>query len=104
MSRRLILRPEAEADLREAYIWYEQQRPGLGDSLLRAVEDCLAGIRRHPMLHPAVHKEARRALTRRFPYGIFYTLGPTTITVIAIWHSSREPREWQARANGPPAQ
>ena len=71
MSRRLILRPEAEEDLREAYIWYEQQRPGLGDELLRAVDDCLAAVRRYPMMNPVVHKEARRALTHRFPYGVF---------------------------------
>lgn len=66
MSRRLIIRPEAEADLREAYAWYEEQRPGLGDEFLRAVDDCLAAIRRYPMMHPLVHREARRALARRF--------------------------------------
>jgi hypothetical protein len=31
---RLLIRPQAEADLREARNWYENQRPGLGDEFL----------------------------------------------------------------------
>ena len=30
MSRRLIVRPEAEADLTEAALWYEAREAGLG--------------------------------------------------------------------------
>jgi plasmid stabilization system protein ParE len=30
MSRRLIVRPEAEADLAEIVRWYEEKQPGLG--------------------------------------------------------------------------
>ncbi len=30
MSRRLIVRPEAEADITEAAVWYESREPGLG--------------------------------------------------------------------------
>jgi plasmid stabilization system protein ParE len=56
------------------------------------------------MVHPVVHKEARRALTRRFPYGIFYMLDPATIAVIAVFHTSRDPRQWQARLGDPTAQ
>jgi len=34
MSYRLVLQPEAEADLDEAYLWYEKQRRGLGRKLI----------------------------------------------------------------------
>ena len=34
MNWRVIIRPNAEADLREAWAWYESQRAGLGDELL----------------------------------------------------------------------
>jgi plasmid stabilization system protein ParE len=30
MSRRLIVRPEAEADITEASLWYEERESGLG--------------------------------------------------------------------------
>jgi hypothetical protein len=67
MSLTLWIRPEAEADLAEAYRWYEQQRPGLGEALLTAVDATLAGVERHPETYPLVEQTARRALTRRFP-------------------------------------
>ena len=31
MAAKLILAPEAELDITEAYVWYEQQRSGLGE-------------------------------------------------------------------------
>jgi len=43
VSWRVIVRPNAEADLREAWSWYESQRPGLGDELLIEIR---AAIRR----------------------------------------------------------
>jgi L-amino acid N-acyltransferase YncA len=33
MRRRLIIRPEAEADIKEAAIWYEARERGLGLAL-----------------------------------------------------------------------
>lgn len=68
----LIVRPAAEAEIEEAYRWYEGQRPSLGDEFARAVDACLASIRRQPEFYPEQYKRARRALLRRFPYAIFY--------------------------------
>ena len=34
MKWRVVIRPRAEADLREARKWYENQRAGLGDEFL----------------------------------------------------------------------
>ena len=38
MKKRLILRSEAEADLTEAYHWYEDRVSGLGSEFLQSVE------------------------------------------------------------------
>ncbi len=38
MSYRLVVQPEAEADLDEAYLWYERQRRGLGRELIECAE------------------------------------------------------------------
>ena len=38
MTCRLVLQPEAEADLDEAYLWYEAQCRGLGRELIECVE------------------------------------------------------------------
>ena len=70
--RRLWLTPEAEFDLDEAHAWYSAQRPALGGQFLRAVDRCLTAIRRHPEAYPLVDRKMRRALLRRFPYGVFF--------------------------------
>lgn len=43
-----VLLPAAKRDIKKAYEWYEEQRPGLGDQFLKRVEDCLRAIRRSP--------------------------------------------------------
>jgi hypothetical protein len=73
-SYRLLIRPEAEFDLAAAYRWYEEKDAGLGDEFLRTVEASLRGIQKDPQTHQKIYKEIRRALTRRFPYGIFSSI------------------------------
>ncbi len=72
----ILFRSVAEQELREAYRWYEDQRTGLGEDFLLCVEAAVAKARRSPELYPEVHKNVRRVLVRRFPYGIFYVVEP----------------------------
>jgi hypothetical protein len=41
MSYRLIIRPEAELDLEDAFAWYESQDTGLGSEFVRAIDNCI---------------------------------------------------------------
>src|SRR5438128_1929319 len=97
MSHRLIIRPEAEADIDEAASWYEEQREGLGDEFLRAVDECLARIVEYPLAYQLVHRNTRRNLLSRFPYAIHYVIEDDEISVIACMHGKRHPRRWQKR-------
>ena len=38
MSREIIIRPEAEAELTEAFQWYEARAAGLGSEFIRTVD------------------------------------------------------------------
>jgi plasmid stabilization system protein ParE len=58
MSRRLILRPEAEAEMTGAFDWYEQRLPGLGSGFLRCVDAVFNAILRNPQQWP--HVASRR--------------------------------------------
>jgi hypothetical protein len=44
-----ILLPEAKADVAAAYVWYEEQSPGLGREFLRCVETALLATQRNPL-------------------------------------------------------
>lgn len=94
----MIIRPEAEADLANARDWYERQRAGLGAEFLLCVEEVLERIGRTPEMYMVVHHDVRRALTRRFPYAVYYRIAGNDVVVLGILHTRRAPREWQSRA------
>ena len=98
MTHTLLLRPETEAEVEEAYRWYEQQREGLGADFLLCVEEALGKIRRAPETYSIVHKQIHRLLIRRFPYGVFYLTEGQHVAVLAVFHAHRAPRQWQSRS------
>jgi plasmid stabilization system protein ParE len=94
---RLIVRPEAEADIGDAYAWYEAQLPGLGQRFLGEVSRCFDQIQSAPKRYQPVRAEARRALLRRFPYGVFFVSDDRQVSVLAVLHMARDPALWQER-------
>jgi plasmid stabilization system protein ParE len=98
MTPRLVVRSAAEADIAEASLWYEQRAPGLGAEFLRAVDVAPAEIARMPERYLVVCPTCRRALLRRFPYGIYFVATPELLSVVACMHARSEPRRWRERA------
>ncbi len=101
MSPPVILRFAAEADVLLAAEWYETRAPGLGAAFGRAVDACLSLIQRHPEGFQVVASDVRRARLRRFPFSVYYVAREQSITVIAVLHVRRDPREWQHRLEQP---
>ena len=62
MPAKLVVAPEVELDIAEAYIWYERRRIGLGEEFLSSVDACIEGIGRRPEIYPLVHENYRRSL------------------------------------------
>jgi len=93
----LIVRAAAASDIEDAFLWYEHQRPGLGHEFLDAVQAAGERIASHPTMYPIIHRNTRRALLPRFPYGIFYRVYDDVIVVVACMHGSRNPRRWKSR-------
>ncbi len=97
MAAKLVVAPEAELDIAEAYVWYERRRIGLGEEFLSSVDACMEAIRRQPEMYPLVHEAYRRSLIRRFPYAVFYEYAESTVTVYSVFHTSRDPEKWHRR-------
>ena len=87
----VIVRPEAEDDLKEAYSWYEDKRIGLGYDFLLQVDAGLNFIARNPNIHPIEYKGTRKHLVKRFPYKIIYLVQNEQIIVLAVIHGRRSP-------------
>lgn len=92
-----IVRPAAAADIDEAFLWYEDQRAGLGHDFLSAAQTLIDAIAEHPLRYPVVRRNTRRALFRHFPYCIYYRLYDDIVVVVACMHGRRSPRQWQSR-------
>jgi len=50
----LVFRPAAAADVEEAFLWYEAQRPGLGAEFLRAIEEVSRTILQAPPIPSSI--------------------------------------------------
>ena len=74
MNYALVIRPEAAAELKDSFMWYEVQSKGLGFEFFRSVDAALALITRSPLLYAEIYKDIRRALIRKFPFEIFYVV------------------------------
>ena len=94
---RLDVRPEAELDALEAASWYDGERNGLGLEFLTELRATFARIEEGPQHYPLVFHEFRRAILRRFPFGVFFIAEADVATVLAITHLHRHPDVWQKR-------
>jgi plasmid stabilization system protein ParE len=100
MNRRLIIRPEAEADLTDAAVWYDSRVSGLGLELISEVHSAIGRALNNPESFTRVRPSptVRRVLTRRFPYRVFFIVRPDALVVFAVLHAARHDRIWQHRA------
>ena len=60
MSYDVKIRAAAEANLQDAYLYYEECRNGLGSDFLLCVEDSIEKIGKTPNHYPTVYKGIQR--------------------------------------------
>jgi len=97
VSRELIIRPEAEAEMVAAGDWYDRERPGLGIEFALAVSNTITAIERNPLQYQVVWGQFRRAGVTRFPYSLIYRVSEQSVTVISCFHGRRSPAVWKKR-------
>ena len=98
MRRQLGFTPAASADIADAYEWYEAQRPGLGEDFRGELTVAFTLLAEFSETGPAVHRDLRRVLVRRFPYAVYYRIADSAVEVRGCLHLHRDPRAWRRRA------
>lgn len=68
MSYSLQVQSEAVLDIKEAFEWYEAQRPGLGQELMEEIESSFEKLVSHPLHYTTINQRFRRLKVSRFPY------------------------------------
>lgn len=97
MARRLIVQPQSELDIAAAAVWYEDQQSGLGTRFLHELSLVFQRIQQNPFEFPRVGNDVRRALLRRYPFGVYFLAKPSDVKVLAVLHLHRHPDIWKSR-------
>ncbi len=81
----------ARQDLIEGYAFYEENDAGLGDWFLTNLFADIDSLLLYAGLHPTPYKHFHRALSKRFPFAIFYTVAEDVIRIHAVVDCRRRP-------------
>lgn len=89
--------PPAEDDLRDAAVYYESLRDGLGDDFLLEIRRTIDRIMEYPDGWSQVSLNSRRCLANRFPYEVIYSLENGDVLISAVANQHRHPDYWKNR-------
>lgn len=91
------IQPRAEAEADEAAAWYEAEQPGLGIEFLLELDAAIERAAETPLAYAPVFMDARRVLTRRFPFAVYFIYEYDVVEIFAILHQRRATSLWQSR-------
>jgi len=94
-----IFHPEARAEMRESFEFYEARLDRLGLRFLSAVEQTTERIVIHPEAGTPLAGEFRKRIVQGFPFNIIYRVWDDYIYLVAVAHHHRRPGYWRERAD-----
>ena len=97
MSLPVVLQPAARQEYDAAVDFYEARQAGLGARFATRVNEVLTRIGQSPKMHAVVRGNTRKAVVAKFPYCVYYRELADRVEVISVFHTSRDPADWQSR-------
>ena len=88
----LLVKPRAILMTKDAYDWYEAQKPGLGEEFLSELDDIYQKIKSHPEYFGKIKKDYRQAALKRFPFVIIFETIKKEVVIFAVFHTRRNPK------------
>ena len=88
---------EAQDELLEQILYYEEREKGLGERFRLAVQAATTLAATHPKLGSPWRLRTRRVFPKGFKYSVVYRIEPTELVVLAIAHFMRGPTYWRRR-------
>jgi len=89
--------PQAEAEIREAFLWYFERSPLAADAFRTEVFDGIDGLAQSADTWPMDEDGVRRHVLSHFPYTVHYEVAGTLVVVLAVAHQRRKPGYWRDR-------
>ena len=97
MTLSIVFRRAAKVEFEKAAVWYDEQRPGLGEEFMVEIEQAIVNAAAGPRRYQLVFGDIRRAVARRFPYSVYFRVRSNQLVVLAVFHGRRDPTIWQLR-------
>ena len=87
----LLFHPAVRDDIAGVRLWYETISPALKIEFDRCLDAALNQIQRHPRMYAVVEADYRKVSLARFPYQVFYRIGPESLLVFDVSHEQAHP-------------
>jgi len=99
MKYRIVLSPDAQADIGSVIQWYDRIDPKLALRFGLEMRAIMRRITQLPYAFPRVASVFRRAMLIRFPYLVYYSVKLDVVNVRAVLHQRRSVPVWMDRTN-----
>ena len=93
---RIEILDDAESDILDGIFFYERQERGVGRYFLEAISSDIESLRIYGGIH-AIQWGYHRAVSKRFPYSIYYKINEDIIRVFAVLDDRSDPKKIQKR-------
>ncbi|RUM69325.1 MAG: type II toxin-antitoxin system RelE/ParE family toxin [Sulfurovum sp.] len=87
---------KAREDILLGIMFYNQQEEGLGNYFYDVLISDIESLQIYAGIHPKI-KTFYRALSKRFPYSIYYKIDDDLIKVYAVLDNRRDPKSMESR-------
>jgi len=94
---KLSVTASAENDIRDAFLWYEEQKRNLGSLFKKHVNKAVNSILTNLLKTQVSYGEIRVFFLRKFPFGIHFRVAGNNILIVAVFHTSINPESWKER-------
>ena len=95
---KLRFSPAATREVAAAFSWYERAQVGLGYRFKATLREVFWLIEAYPEASPTVFLHYRQTRVHGFPFVVVYEAKEDVIKILAVFHTSRDPKVWRDRA------
>ena len=101
MTYNILIKEYALEDTREAYEYYENVRPGLGERFLEQLENCYQAISLYSTYFGFIddQKILLDKLLKVFPFVVIYKIEEDTVVVVAVHNCCKTRRACRSGGN-----
>jgi plasmid stabilization system protein ParE len=96
MPFNVIVKEEAHKDALEAYNYYEEKSPGLGERFLEALQLRYIELSRNPTYYSFINEDQLKVLRdvklEKFPFVVVFEIMENDVVIFAVHNTYKHPR------------